>query len=157
MQKWLLLLCLVVSQNLMAQKGLLYVRKNGIKKVRTFAEGDVIHFTTKDKQVVRGPIAMVKKDSLYINGFWYRSGNISRIILRARNKVMPALLLTTAGVALSTAGMTLAKWGSFEGSAKTSAGLGYGNFLIRNGPKLIKRRSYRIGRKFRLQTFDLHF
>jgi hypothetical protein len=157
MQKWLLILCLLFSQMAFAQRGLLYVKKKGIKKVRTFAEGDAIYFKTKDRQTVRGVLALVKSDSLYINGHWYRSGNISSIILREKGGLAEPLLLTTAGVLLSSAGMTLAKWGTFPEALGWSAGIGYGNIIIRILPKQLKRKKYKIGGKFSVQTLDLHF
>jgi hypothetical protein len=60
-------------------------------------------------------------------------------------------------VALSTAGMTLADWASFEKSLGYSAAIGYGNFLIRYLPAFLKRKHYNIGKKFSVQTLDLHF
>lgn len=159
MQKLLLIILLLLTQLAFAQKGFLYVKKKGFKKVKTFEEGSAIRFQTKDGTIFYGGLAFVKKDSIYVNGYWFAANDISKIVLREKKKNRfdyPTFLLTTAGVMLSTAGMTLAKWSSFNKSLQYSAGIGYTNFLISHFPNL-KRKQYRIGKKFSLQTFDLHF
>lgn len=159
MQKLLLLFFLSLSQLVFAQRGFLYVKKKGFKKVRTFEEGSVLKFETKDNQIIYGGLALVKKDSVYVNGNWFDVRQVKKIFLREKKRKgfdTPTFLLTTAGVALSTAGMTLAKWVSFDKALSYSAGLGYGNFLITHFPNL-KRKKYSIGKKFSLQTLDLHF
>ncbi len=157
MQRWLLLLFLFITQITQAQRGFLYVKKSGYKKVKTFAEGDPIQFKTDQNQTISGMITLIKRDSLRVNGYWYRTGQIKSIILRGKQKTPASpLLLTTAGVALSTAGMTLANWADFKEALAYSSVIGYGNYIIRFLPK-IKRRKYDIGRKFSLHTLDLHF
>ena len=158
MQKLLLILLLFCSQQVFAQRGYLYVKKKGYKKVRSFAEGSAIHFQTKDGRKVAGYLALVKKDSLLINNKWYRANEISKVIIRGKvDGALGTFLLTTGGVALSTAGMTLAEWASFKKSLAYSSAIGYGNFLIQYLPALIKRKKYNIGKKFTVQTLDLHF
>ena len=158
MQKLLLVLFFLCSQEVFAQRGYLYIKKKGYKKVRTYGEGSAIHFKTKDGRVAAGYIALVKKDSLLVGNKWYKANEISRIIIRGKvDGALGAFLWTTGGVALSTAGMTLAEWASFEKSLGYSAAIGYGNFLIRYLPAFLKRKHYNIGRKFTVQTLDLHF
>jgi hypothetical protein len=92
-----------------------------------------------------------------VNSYWFATKDIARIILREKGKYqldLPIFLWTTAGVILSTAGMTLAKWSSFNKSLQYSAGIGYTNFFITHFPK---RKQYKMGKKFSVQTFDLHF
>lgn len=159
MQKLLLVFFLLFSQIVFAQRGFLYIKKKGFKKVKTFEEGDPIKFETRDNQVVYGGLAMVKKDSIYVNRYWFPVSEIKTISLTKKSSSpfdTEMFLWTTAGVALSTAGMTLAKWASFEKALGYSAGVGYGNYLIRYFPNL-KRKKHNIGRKFSLQAFDLHF
>lgn len=159
MQKLLLLVLLLISFTTFSQRGFLYVKKKGFKKVKTFAEGDAIKFHTKDGQVIYGGLALVNRDSVYVNGHWFPVADVSKIILRDRGNRSfdPEMLLwTTAGVALSTTGITLAKWNTFQEALGYSAGLGFGNYLIRYFPSL-KRKKYVINRKFSLQTLDLHF
>lgn len=158
MQKLLLIFSLFLAQMVFAQRGFLYVKKKGFKKVRSFEEGSMIKFKTKDGEVVYGGIQLVKKDSIYVNSHWFNTKRINKIYLRNRKYHFDAktFLLTTAGVAISTAGMTLAEWASFKDALAYSAGIGYGNFIIANFPSL-KRKKYSIGKKFTLQTLDLHF
>jgi hypothetical protein len=61
MQKLLLVFLLFFSQLIFAQKGFLYIKKKGFKKVKTFGEGSAIKFETKNQQVVYGVMALVKK------------------------------------------------------------------------------------------------
>jgi len=156
MQRILLILFLLLSQIVWAQRGFLYVKKQGFKKVRTFEEGAVINFKTKDGQRIYGFLALVKNDSIFVNGHWFDTDNISSIQLRGKSGLMSSFLLTTAGVGLSTLGMSLAKWDTPQRAFAFSAGIGYTNLLLRN-IAAFKRKSYRIGKKFSLQTLDLHF
>jgi hypothetical protein len=158
MQRLLLVLFLLFSQIVFAQRGFLYVKKKGFKIVRGFVEGSEIKFKTKDGEVIYGGIQLVKRDSIYVNSHWFNIKRINRIYLRDKKYHFNTqlFLLTTAGVAISTAGMTLAEWASFKDALAYSAGIGYGNFIIANFPSL-KRKKYNIGKKFTLQTLDLHF
>lgn len=158
MQRLLLILFLFLSQIVFAQRGFLYVKKKGFKKVRSFEEGSLIKFRTIDGEVIYGGIQLVKSDSIYVNSNWFNVNRINKIYLREGKYHFDAktFLITTAGVALSTAGMTLANWASFKDAFGYSAGIGYGNFVITHFPSL-KRKNYYIGKKFTLQTLDLHF
>jgi hypothetical protein len=159
MQKLLLILSLFFSQILFAQRGFLYVKKHGYKKVKTFEEGSAIKFETKDGQIIYGELALVLKDSIYVNDHRFAASDIKKIILKQKGSGgfdYETFLWTTGGVILATAGMTLAKWASVETAFAFSAGIGYGNYLIRYFPKF-KRKAYSIGKKFSLQTLDLHF
>ena len=153
----LLVLLLCATQLVFAQRGYLNVKKNGYKKVKSFPEGAAIEFYTKQGFHSAGYIALIKKDSFQVNSKWYHSKDITKIILRKGDNLLTPFLWTTLGVALSTAGMTAAKWGTFEESLKWSAVIGYGNFMIFSLPKILKRNKYKIGKKFSVHTIDLHF
>src|SRR5689334_21080751 len=157
MQKPLLFIFLFFTQLVFAQRGVLYVKKHGFKKVKSFGEGSAIKLETKNQDIVYGSLIWVKKDSIDVNGHWLAVTDIKEIIFRERQKFFDpeTFLWTTGGVVLSTAGMTLAKWTSFGNALAYSAGLGYGKYLIHYFPGF-KRRKYKIGKKFSLQTFDLH-
>ena len=159
MSKLLLIIWLLATQDALSQRGFLIVKKRGYKKVMTIPEGSFFRFRDREGQLVQGFLALVKGDSLRVNNIWYRTGDIRRIILRTKaeggDASMP-ILLTTAGVAISTGGMTLAKWASFRESLLYSSVIGYGNYVIRFLPKT-KRRYYRMGNKFSVHTLDLHF
>ena len=158
MQKLLLVFLLFFSPTLFAQRGVLYVKKHGFKKVKSFEEGSAIKLKIQNQDIIDGVLSWVKKDSIAVNNHWLAVADIKEIILREKKSSFDyeTLLWTTGGVIISTAGMTLAKWASFKNALAYSAGLGYGNFLIRYFPKF-KRKKYKIGNKFTLQTLDLHF
>jgi len=159
MQKLLLILCLLVTQTLLAQRGWIYIKKNGFKKVRSFNEGSSLKFKTKQERIVTGTLIFVKKDSIYVNADAFALSDITTIYVRDRKKSkasMQTFLYTTAGVALTTTGIVLAKWDSFQRGLIYSAIIGYGNFLIKHFPSF-KRKKYQMGKKFTLQAIDLHF
>jgi len=158
MQKWLLILCVLLFQTALAQHGMIFVKKRGIKKVATISEGSTFRFRKTDDSVIHGTLAMVKNDSVFVNGYWHAVADIRRVIIRPKDEktLGNQLLLTTAGVGMITAGMTLAKWEDFRTSLAVASGMGFGNFLLQVVPRL-KRRQYRIGRRFRLQPLDYHF
>jgi len=157
MQKWLLLLFLFAAYSSSAQRGMLFVKKKGFKKVASFAEGSPIIFQTKDGGISEGYISLIRNDSIYVNGLAYHKNYISRIILRKKNHQLKSdLLYTTAGVVICTAGMTLAKWTTPENAFVSSAAIGYGNLLIAN-LWMFSRKQYLLGKRFSLQTLDLHF
>lgn len=150
-------LMVVLSTAVQAQRGTLFVKKHGFKRVASFNEGAQIKFILKDGTAVAGYIALIKNDSIYVNNFGYHSGNIARIILHENKDQMlkTQLLYIGAGVLLCATGLTLAQWASFPVALAYSGGIGLGNFLLRVLPK-VKRSKYKIGKKFSVQTFDLH-
>jgi hypothetical protein len=154
----LLLILMAVSFSAMSQRGMVFIKKRGVQKVHTISEGEAVRFAKKDGSIVQGYLALVKSDSLLINGYWHRCADISRVLFRVdgANDFKKQFWYITAGVALSTAGITLAKWARFPKALAVSAGLGYGNFLIQVIPRL-ERKQYRIGKKFTLHPIDLHF
>jgi hypothetical protein len=159
MQRWLLLFFILLSQCLMAQRGYLYVKKNGIKKKATFAEGSPIKLRLQDKTYVEGVITYLKADTVYINNVEYPQSEIAAIIVKQKEKDKhfgTMLLYAGAGTALSTIGMTLANWTDFKTALITSAVIGFGPLLIQKLLHL-KRKQYKIGRKYSLQILDLHF
>lgn len=159
MQKSLLLLFLFFSQCALAQRGIIYIKKHGYKTVRSFAEGDEIIFKTKMGDVVDGYIMLVKKDSVFVNNNGFARDDIKTIFLHHKTKWIDSktFLLITAGVALSTAGITLAKWADFKEALFVSLGIGYGPLILDWLLHHPKRNKYIIGKKFTLQFFDLHF
>ncbi len=78
MQKLLLISLLFFSQTAFSQRGFLYVKKKGFKKVMAFAEGEVIKFRTKNDQLINGSVVLVKKDSIHINNTWVGISNIEQ-------------------------------------------------------------------------------
>jgi hypothetical protein len=157
MQKWLLVFVLLFSQAVTAQRGMVFVKKNGYKKVHSFAEGDPITFQVKDGFITSGYISLVRNDSIYVNGMGFSARSVSRIFLREKKHELPRQFLLTTGYVLVIAGAaSVSKNYSFGSALGIAAILGYGQLLIRQIPNL-KRYKYKIGKKFSIQTLDLHF
>jgi hypothetical protein len=157
MQKWLLVFLLLLGQTVMAQRGMIFVKKHGYKKVHSFAEGDPISFQIKDGYIVSGYISLVRNDSIYVSGTPFCACSVSKIILREKKHDLPRQILLSTGYVLVVAGAaSLSKMYTFGSALGISAILGYGQLLIRQIPNL-KRYKYKIGKKFSIQTLDLHF
>jgi len=158
MRNQMLLLLLLASSQVMAQRGMVFIKKHG-HKVATYEEGSPIIFRTTDGSLVKGNISYIHLDTLIVNNMAWPAASISAVFRPAAEddaKNGELFLYTTAGVALATTGMTLAKWASFKTALITASVLGYGQYLIHVLPHL-KRKKYPIGKKFRLQLIDLHF
>jgi hypothetical protein len=147
----------LLSHTAFGQRGMLFVKKKGFKKVYTFVEGEAIRFRTDLNREVRGAISLIKGDSLRVNGIWFRTAQIKKIILRDKKGITGPFLLTSVGVGLTAAGMTLANWASFGEAVAYASVIGYGNYVVQNFIPALKRKQFRIGKKFNLQTVDLRF
>jgi hypothetical protein len=157
MQKQLLVIFLLLSFSGMAQRGLVFVKKNGIKRVALFAEGAPVSFLIQDYGKMDGTITLVSHDTIFINGLGFPARSVKTIFLPRRNDHLPTqLLYATAGVVLCTAGITAAKWASFKNALAYAAGIAYLPYAI-PAIKMLRRKKYRIGKKFTLQPLDLHF
>ena len=162
MRNWLLFVLLIsLTHCASAQQGYLFVKK-GIKKKRTYAEGDGIRLRGTDGYLYSGVITLLKNDTIYINGLPLARTAVSQVLLGKRKKKFhidpKQLLLITGGAALVTAGLTLSKQASFGESLKSAAVIGYGPIAVSWIASKIsfKRRKFRIGRRFRLQIIDFH-
>jgi hypothetical protein len=157
MQKLLLVFCLLCYQLCFSQRGLLFVKKHG-HKVATFPEGAAVKFKLKDQSIVAGYISIVKSDSLNINGFWFPQSSIKEIVFaeKPNEHLAQQILLTTAFIAFTTTAITISKQMDFKSAVISSSALGFGRLFISLLPHF-KRTKYRIGKKFTVQTLDLHF
>ena len=144
-----------------AQRGYLFVKK-GAKKVKTYEEGDRIRLLGRDGYLYTGVITLLRNDTIYLNGLPLARTEVARVLLGRKKKpfrVDPAqLLLITGGVVLVTGGLTLSKQADFGEAAIAGATIGYGPLLVSYlGSRIsLKRKKYKIGRKFRLQVLDFH-
>ncbi len=139
-----------------AQRGVIFIKKKGYKKVASFAEGQQIHFRNHQGEHVKGMIWIVRNDSLMVDGQMHALTSFSRIYLREKSKLAREVLITTGGILAASGFMHLAGWSRFDDALTHNATLGYGNILVRNLSKF-KRRQYVIGRKFSIQALDLRF
>jgi len=146
-----------------AQKGYLFVKKNG-RKVATYTEGQSFKIKTQRSGVIQGYISLLKNDSVFINGQRFHSKEISQVILRERKRFVveadaKLLGLIGAGVGLSTFGMTLNGRENFPTAFRNSAIIGFSPLILSAIRKKLsfKRRSYIMGKKFKIDILDLYF
>ncbi len=153
---WLLIL-LALSSNAGAQRGMLFIKKKGYKNVASFSEGQQISFQNDKGEYVKGMIWIVRNDSILVDGQMHAVSSISRIILRPKdNKLVKEFFITTGAIVASSGFMRLANWSTFPAALSHNAAIGYGNIVIRSLRK-IKRKQYRIGKKYSIQSLDLRF
>ena len=145
-----------------SQTGYLFVKK-GIKKKKTYEEGDRIMLQVKDGTIYTGLITLLLNDTIYINGRPVPRPDVIAVILNNRQKkkfhIDPKeLLLITGGVALTTAGLTLSHQAKFKEALTAGTVIGYSPLAIQYlGSKIsFRRKRFRIGKKFRLQILEFH-
>jgi hypothetical protein len=156
MQRLLLIVSILCCLQAPAQKGFLFIKKNG-KKVRTYPEGSFIQLKTVGG-IVEGYIILLRRDSIYLNGDRrLHYSQVKSILLPQKNSPLSFrnFMYTTLGVAVSTFGMTASEAEPFNRALISSVVLGYSPWVIGLIRKAIPRKQYRIGKKFRLQVFDL--
>jgi hypothetical protein len=155
-------LFLFSSSIIQAQTGFLFVKK-GIKKKKTYGEGERILLQTNDGTVYSGLITLLRNDTIFINGRPVPRPDVKAIILSNKLKKKfhigaKELLLITGGVALTTAGLTLSEQAKFKEALIAGLVIGYSPLLLQYiGSKIsFKRKKFKIGKKFRLQVLDFH-
>jgi hypothetical protein len=162
MNRLLLILLILFSATIVhGQTGFLFVKK-GYKKKRTYAEGDRIMLQIKQGTVYSGVITLLINDTIYINGIPVPRPEVNKVILDRKNKSFHLeakdFLLITAGVALTTAGLTLSEQADFKEALAAGLTIGYSPLVLKYlGSKIsFRRKKFRIGRKYRLQVLDFH-
>lgn len=157
---FLFLLCAALS---FSQQGFLFVKK-GFKKKKIYTEGDAIQLKLNDGSYRKGIITLLRNDTIFINGQPVYRPLITDVLLKRKpKKLLPdakTLLLIGGGVVLTTVGLIVSKQAGFEEAVKASLIIGYGPLLIKHfGGSLMRvmvRKKFRIGKKFRLQVLDFH-
>jgi len=157
----LLLFCCTTSYQ---QPNYLFIKK-GFHKKKTYEEGDKIHIQLNDGKEKTGIITRIINNSVYINGEEIAQEKIAAVILDGiKKKPFPVdfktMLLIGAGAGLTTLGLSLND--ANEPTTALVAGLtiGYGPLLLKHfGGRILyalKRKKYKMGKKFRLQVFDIY-
>lgn len=161
-QHLLLLLFLGFFSPVWSQPNKLFVKK-GIHKKKVFSEGDRIYVLLDNAQEHKGIITNLQDSIVYING---REVSINRIravyIEGIRKNQLPdakTLLLIGAGVGLTTLGLSLNDANDPQTALIAGATIGYGplvaKFLFGRLFYALKRKKFKIGRKYQLQVFDI--
>lgn len=155
----ILLLSVLFSSS---QTGYLFVKK-GIKKKKTYTEGENIYLRLQNDSLYYGMITRLMNDTIYISGRAVPRIAVKEVIIATKQRSpfqvsAKNLLLITGGVALVTAGLSLSKQTDFKEALIAGAAIGYGPLAIgylKNKISL-KRKTYRIGKRFRLQVLDFY-
>ena len=133
--------------------------------MRTYTEGDRIHLILHDGSTYRGIITLLINDTIYVNGKPVPRMAVDAVVLNeATKKKFPAdaktMLAITGGVALTTVGLSLNDLNKPKDALIAAATIGYAPLLLKHfGGRLLyalKRKKFRIGKKYRLQVLDFH-
>jgi hypothetical protein len=145
-----------------SQTGYLFVKK-GFKKKKTYTEGDNIFLRLHNDGLYYGMITRLMNDTIFISGRPVPRIAVKEVIISTKTSKsfhvpVKDLLLITGGVALITAGLTLSKQSDFNEALIAGAVIGYGPLAIGflKSKISLKRKKYRIGKKFRLQVLDFY-
>ena len=158
----LFMLALLGAQLCFGQKSFLFLKKNG-GKIKTWMEGDRIKLELNNGDLLDGVIYLLRNDSIYVQDYGLKCSDVKQVIIRRKEKKPFPIdglqfLYITGGVALSTIGMTASKWEPAGRALLYSSAIGYGPVLISAAARKVnlKRKGYRIGRKFKLQVLDFY-
>lgn len=146
-----------------AQTGYLFVKK-GLKKKATYMEGDVIHVKLQDGTERKGVITLLRNDTIFISGRPVHKTVVKEILLERKPKQpfpdTKTVLLITAGATVAAVGLAISDQATTKEAVIAGAVIGFGPLLIKHagsrGIRAMKRKKYRIGKKFYLQVLDFH-
>lgn len=144
-----------------SQTGYLFVKKGAHKK-RTYQPYDRIAVRLQTNEVVSGMITRLMNDTIYIGSRPIARTAVTEVLLPTKlpefNIDAKKILLITAGVALATAGLTATKQAKFKTSLISSTVIGFGPIavLYLRSKISLRRKKYKIGKKFRLQMIDFY-
>ena len=145
-----------------SQTGYLFVKK-GIKKKKTYTEGSTIYLRLQNDSLRYGMITRLMNDTIFVSGRPIPRIEVKEVIISTRERKSfrvsaKNLLLITGGVALVTGGLTLSKQADFNEALIAGAVMGYGPLAIGylKSKISLKRKKYKIGKKFRLQVLDFY-
>ncbi|RYY53142.1 MAG: hypothetical protein EOO09_19025 [Chitinophagaceae bacterium] len=144
-----------------AQYGHLYVKK-GIKKKKEYSEGDRISLRGRDGYLYTGIITLLRNDTIFINGLPLPRTAVASVLNPRKKKKFQLepkqALVIAGGMVLVTGGLTLSKQASFGEAVKAAAVIGVAPMIIPflSSKISLRRKKYRIGRKFRLQVLDFY-
>ncbi len=158
---FLLMFCCTTSYE---QPNYLFIKK-GFHKKKTYEEGDRIHIQLKHGKEKTGIITRIINNSVYINGEEIAQEEIAAVLLDGKKKKpfpvdFKTMLLIGAGAGLTTLGLSLNDANEPTTALVAGLAIGYGPLLLKHfGGRILyalKRKKYKMGKRFRLQVFDIY-
>lgn len=155
--------CFLYATSSAQINGYLYVKK-GIKKKRTYTEGDRIYLQLTNDTIVAGLITLLMNDTIYLTGKPVPLNKIQAVLIPRKKNRFPAdaktMLLIGVGSGLTAVGLTLNNNETWENAIIAGLAIGYGGLMTKylgNGVlHALQRKKYRIGKKYRLLLIDFH-
>lgn len=144
---------------LQAQETQLQIVKNGKVKKRIYT-GQIIKIIDWQGNAYFGPVIIFNDTTLVFNDVFIPVSHISKVILVKNKQKQPfdwaRFGYTTLGAALSTAGMTLAKWEPFHKAVVYSAVLGYSSYALQALSKIpLKKRKFKMNRRREVRIWSI--
>lgn len=163
MNRLLVIILFLFSSTLSwSQTGYLFVKK-GIRKKRTYTEGSTIYLRLHNDSLRYGMITRLMNDTIFLSGRPIPRTAVKEVIIYKRERKSfrvsaKNVLLITGGVALVAGGLTLSKQADFNEALIAGAVMGYGPLALGylKSKISLKRKKYKIGKKFRLQVLDFY-
>lgn len=161
MNRLLLIIFLFASVYSYSQTGYLFV-KNGARKKKTYTEGAIIYLRLQNDSLRYGLITRLMNDTIFLSGRPVPRAAVKEVIILREKKrfhvPVKDLLLITGGVGLVAGGLTLSDQASFKEALTAGLVMGYGPLAVGylKSKISLKRKKYRIGKKFRLQVLDFY-
>lgn len=126
-------------------------------------EGSTIYLRLHNDSLRYGMITRLMNDTIFLSGYPIPRTAVKEVIIHNRERKPfrvdgKTLLLVTGGVALVAGGLTLSKQADFNEALIAGAVMGYGPLAIGylKSKISLKRKKYKIGKKFRLQVLDFY-
>lgn len=159
---FLISICFFTSVLCYGQTGYLFVKK-GIRKKQIYTEGSPIYLRLQNDQLMSGRITRLMNDTIFLSGLPVPRKDVKEVIIyntvrKPFHISAQDLLLITAGAAMVTGGLTLSKQAEFKEALIAGSVIGYGPLgvgYLKNKISL-KRKKYKIGKKFHLQLIDFY-
>ena len=152
--------CFIFSHTCFSQSPVqLHLKKNGHLKKR-IQIGDEVLVATKQKEVFKGEIIKLNKDSIYFRHAAIAVTNVIYIKFPKQNKIAAfnwkLFGTATLGVGLITAGLVAADWKEFPAALGIAATIGYSPFLFQFIKSIsLRKHKFKMGKRYTVFVWDI--